>query len=41
MAYRAVADVEGRIERRGRIVYLFERPPSPTRRQALYDCAYE
>lgn len=40
-AYRAVGDVEGRIEQRGHIVYVFERPPSPTQRQGLYDCAYE
>ena len=29
-----------RLERRGRIVYLFFARPSPTQRQILYDCAY-
>jgi hypothetical protein len=25
---------------RGRTVYLWERPPSPTQRQALFNCTY-
>ena len=29
-----------RLELRGRTVYLWERPPSPTQRQALFDCTY-
>ena len=28
------------VERRGEVVYAWERPPSPTQRQALYDCSY-
>jgi hypothetical protein len=40
-AYEQVAGTLGtRLERRGRIVYLFRFTPSPTQRQALYDCAY-
>jgi hypothetical protein len=40
-AYERVAGPLGtRLERRGRIVYLFRFTPSPTQRQALYDCAY-
>jgi hypothetical protein len=39
--YRAVADDLGpRLELRGRTVYLWEREPSPTQRQALFDCTY-
>ena len=39
--YRAVADDLGpRLELRGRTVYLWQRPPSPTQRQALFDCTY-
>ena len=39
--YRAIADDLGqRLELRGRTVYLWERPPSPTQRQALFDCTY-
>jgi hypothetical protein len=39
--YRAVADDLGtRLEVRGRTVYLWEREPSPTQRQALFDCTY-
>jgi hypothetical protein len=29
-----------RVELRGRTVYLWERPPSPTQRQALFNCTY-
>jgi hypothetical protein len=39
--YRAVADDLGdRLELRGRTVYLWERSPSPTQRQALFNCTY-
>jgi hypothetical protein len=39
--YRAVADDLGaRLELRGRTVYLWEREPSPTQRQALFECTY-
>lgn len=40
-AYRSVGgDLGTRLELRGRTVYLWERPPSPTQRQALFDCTY-
>lgn len=40
-SYRAVGGELGpRVEVRGRTVYLWERPPSPTQRQALFDCTY-
>jgi hypothetical protein len=40
-AYRAVAGPLGpRLELRGRTVFLWDRPPSPTQRQALFDCTY-
>src|SRR5687768_2625895 len=39
--YRSVGgDLEERLELRGRTVYLWDRPPSPTQRQTLYDCVY-
>jgi hypothetical protein len=39
--YRAIADDLGtRLEVRGRTVYLWQREPSPTQRQALFDCTY-
>ena len=39
--YRAVGgDLGPRLELRGRTVYLWQRPPSPTQRQALFDCTY-
>lgn len=39
--YRAVGGELGeRLELRGRTVYLWERAPSPTQRQALFDCTY-
>ena len=39
--YRAVArDLGTRLELRGRTVYLWEREPSPTQRQALFNCTY-
>ena len=33
-------DLGPRLELRGRTVYLWQRPPSPTQRQALFDCTY-
>ena len=40
-AYRSVGgDLGPRLELRGRTVYLWDRPPSPTQRQALFDCTY-
>ena len=39
--YRAVArDLGTRLELRARTVYLWEREPSPTQRQALFNCTY-
>jgi hypothetical protein len=39
--YAAVAgDLGARLEQRGRTVYLWEREPSPTQRQALFNCTY-
>ncbi len=39
--YNAVASaLEGRLERRGRIVYLWRFVSSPTQRQVIYDCRY-
>jgi hypothetical protein len=39
--YRTVGgDLGTRVELRGRTVYLFEAPPSPTERQTLFDCTY-
>ena len=40
-AYRSVAgDLGTRIEQRGRTVYLWDAAPSPSQRQALFDCTY-
>ncbi|MHB1242920.1 MAG: hypothetical protein ACYC1P_05910 [Gaiellaceae bacterium] len=40
-AYRAVGgDLGERLEVRGTTVYLWDRPPSPTQRQTLFDCTY-
>jgi hypothetical protein len=40
--YGTVAgDLEGRIERRGRVVYLWEGVSTPTQRQTMYDCHYD
>jgi len=40
-AYRAVGgDLGERLEIRGTTVYLWDRPPSPTQRQTLFDCTY-
>jgi len=39
--YRAVADdLEGRLERRFKTVYLWKFKASPTQQQAMYDCQY-
>jgi hypothetical protein len=39
--YRAVgSDLEGRLERRGFSVFLWQGVASPTQRQAMYDCQY-
>jgi hypothetical protein len=39
--YRAVAgNLEGRLERRGRSVFLWQGVASPTQRQTMYDCQY-
>ena len=39
--YRAVGGGLGpRLELRGRTVYLWGRAPSPTQRQAVFDCTY-
>ena len=36
-------NVETRLERRGRVIYLWEQAlaPTPTQRQTMYDCWYE
>jgi hypothetical protein len=40
-AYRSVAgDIGRRLELRRRTVYLWDREPSPTQRQTLFDCTY-
>lgn len=40
-SYRAVAgDLGPRLEQRGSTVYLWDRDPSPTQQQAVYDCTY-
>lgn len=40
--YRDVAgDLAGRLERRGKVVYLWEGVATPTQRQTMYDCFYE
>jgi hypothetical protein len=39
--YRAVGgDLTGRLERRGRSVFVWRFVSSPTQRQAMYDCQY-
>lgn len=39
--YRTVGGELGtRLELRGRTVYLWEAPPSPTQRQTLFNCTY-
>jgi hypothetical protein len=40
-AYRSVGgELKGRLEQRGRIVYLWDRPASPTQRQTVFECTY-
>lgn len=40
-AYRSVGgDLGERVELRGRTVYLWDRPPSPTQQQTMFDCTY-
>lgn len=40
-AYTSVAgDLGTRVELRGRTVYLWDAEPSPSQRQALFDCTY-
>jgi hypothetical protein len=40
-AYRRVGgDLGARLELRGRNVFLWDREPSPTQRQNLYECSY-
>jgi hypothetical protein len=40
--YETVAgDLAGKLERRGRVVYLWEGVSTPTQRQTMYDCHYE
>ena len=34
------AEPPGRLERRNQIVYVWDRPSSPTQRQTAYDCEY-
>jgi len=39
--YRLVGgDLEGRLERRGRYVFLWQGIATPTQRQTMYDCQY-
>ena len=33
--------LEGQLERRGKVVYLWEAASTPTQRQAMYDCHYD
>jgi hypothetical protein len=40
-AYRRVGgDLSGRLEIRGRVLYLWEGDSTPTQRQTVYDCGY-
>jgi hypothetical protein len=40
--YRSVSgSLAGKLERRGKVVYLWEGVSTPTQRQTLYDCHYE
>ena len=39
-AFAAAPPPIGFIERRGRIVFRWSQPPSPTQLQAVYDCSY-
>jgi hypothetical protein len=39
--YRAIGgNLSGRLERRGRSVYLWQGVATPTQRQTMYDCQY-
>jgi hypothetical protein len=40
--YRSVAgELTGRLERRGKVVYIWEGVSSPTQRHTMYDCHYD
>jgi hypothetical protein len=40
--YRSVAgELTGKLERRGKVVYIWEGVSSPTQRQTMYDCHYD
>jgi hypothetical protein len=40
--YTSVAgELTGRLERRGKVVYIWEGVASPTQRQTMYDCHYD
>lgn len=40
--YQSVAgELAGKLERRGKVVYLWEGVASPTQRQTMYDCHYD
>jgi hypothetical protein len=40
--YKSVAgELTGRLERRGKVVYIWEGVASPTQRQTMYDCHYD
>jgi hypothetical protein len=40
--YRSVAgELTGRLERRGKVVYIWEGVSTPTQRQTMYDCHYD
>jgi hypothetical protein len=40
--YQTVAgELAGKLERRGKVVYLWEGVASPTQRQTMYDCHYD
>ena len=40
--YQSVAgELTGKLERRGKVVYVWEGVSSPTQRQTMYDCHYD
>ena len=40
--YQSVAgDLTGKLERRGKVVYIWEGVSTPTQRQTMYDCHYD
>jgi hypothetical protein len=40
--YRSVAgELAGKLERRGKVVYIWEGVSTPTQRQTMYDCHYD